>query len=142
MDLHLGVVETEKSVATTRDHLELLFQLLGGELRKRGLGGALEKAFAGVGKDAAVIYLQHAPGNEVSAAAAGAGLMVDGHTHGAQIWPAHFVVRRIYPHMAGVRKVGDMTQVVSRGAGRWGPPMRLFAPSEIYRITLRNSRGG
>ncbi len=107
-----------------------------------GLDGALEAAFAGVGEDAAVIYLQHAPGNEVSAAAAGAGLMLDGHTHGAQIWPAHFVVRRIYPHMAGVRKVGDMTQVVSRGAGRWGPPMRLFAPSEIYRITLRNSRGG
>ena len=40
--------------------------------------------------------------------------------------------------MAGVRKIGDMTQVVSRGAGRWGPPMRLFAPSEIYRITLRS----
>ena len=107
-----------------------------------GLDGALETAFAGVGEDSAVIYLQHAPGNEASAAAAGAGLMLDGHTHGAQIWPAHFVVRRIYPHMAGVRKVGDMTQVVSRGAGRWGPPMRLFAPSEIYRITLRNSRGG
>jgi len=33
-----------------------------------------------------------------------------------------------------------MTQVVSRGAGRWGPPMRLFAPAEIVRLTLR--RGG
>ena len=87
-----------------------------------------------------MIYLQHAPGNEDAAAEAGVGLMLDGHTHGAQIWPAHYLVRRIYPHMAGVRRVGEMTQVVSRGAGRWGPPMRLFAPSEIYRITLRNPR--
>ncbi len=105
-----------------------------------GLDGALETALAGVGEGAAVIYLQHAPGNEVSTAAAGAGLMLDGHTHGGQIWPSHYLVRRIFPHMAGVRTIGDMTQVVSRGAGRWGPPMRLFAPSEIHRITLRSSQ--
>ena len=104
--------------------------------RDRGLRTAL----AGVGEGAAVIYLQHAPGNEVSIAAAGVGLMLDGHTHGGQIWPSHYLVRRIFPHMAGVRTIGGMTQVVSRGAGRWGPPMRLFAPSEIYRITLRNPR--
>jgi predicted MPP superfamily phosphohydrolase len=103
-----------------------------------GPDGALGAALAGVGEGAAVIYLQHAPGNEVSIAAAGVGLMLDGHTHGGQIWPSHYLVRRIFPHMAGVRTVGDMTQVVSRGAGRWGPPMRLFAPSEIYRITLRS----
>jgi predicted MPP superfamily phosphohydrolase len=103
-----------------------------------GLDGALESALEGAGEGAAVIYLQHAPGNEEAVASAGVGLMLDGHTHGAQIWPAHYLVRRLFPHMAGVRKVGEMTQVVSRGAGRWGPPMRLFAPSEIYRITLRS----
>jgi len=107
-----------------------------------GLDGALGTALAEVGEGAAVIYLQHAPGNEVSIAAAGVGLMLDGHTHGGQIWPSHYLVRRIFPHMAGVRTIGGMTQVVSRGAGRWGPPMRLFAPSEIYRITLRSSRSG
>jgi predicted MPP superfamily phosphohydrolase len=102
-----------------------------------GLDGALERAFSGVEEGSAVIYLQHAPGNEEASAAAGAGLMLDGHTHGGQIWPFHYMVRRAYPFIAGVRKIGDMTQIVSRGAGRWGAPMRLFAPSEIYRITLR-----
>ena len=60
--------------------------------------------------------------------AAGAGLMLNGHTHGGQIWPFHYMVLRAYPHLAGVRKIGDMTQVVSRGAGRWG---RTDAPSSL-----------
>jgi predicted MPP superfamily phosphohydrolase len=65
--------------------------------------------------------------------------MLNGHTHGGQIWPFHYFVRRAYPNMAGVHRVGSMTQVVSRGAGQWGPPMRLGAPSEIILITLRRA---
>lgn len=103
-----------------------------------GLDGALEESLYHVGEGAAVIFLQHAPVNEEATAAAGASLMLNGHTHGGQIWPVHYMVRRAYPHIAGVRKINGMTQVVSRGAGRWGAPMRLFAPSEIYRITLRS----
>jgi predicted MPP superfamily phosphohydrolase len=103
-----------------------------------GLEGALETALAGVGEGDAVIYLQHAPGNEEATAAAGVGLMLNGHTHGGQIWPFHYMVLRAYRHISGVHKIGNMIQVISRGAGRWGAPMRLFAPSEIYRITLRS----
>ena len=98
----------------------------------------LEAALAEVPEGAAVVLLQHSPEHEETAAAAGVGLMLDGHTHGGQIWPFHYLVHRAYPHMSGVHKVGAMTQVVSRGAGHWGPPMRLFARSEIIRITLRS----
>lgn len=110
----------------------------GGGRQTDELVADLDAALTDVPPGAAVVLLQHTPGKEDTAAAAGIGLMLNGHTHGAQIWPAHFLVRRIFPHVAGVRRVGDMTQVVCRGAGRWGPPMRLFAPSEIYRITLRS----
>ena len=102
-----------------------------------GLDGALENALSEVGEGDTVVFLQHAPGNEQATAASGVGLMLNGHTHGGQIWPFHYMVLRAFPHIAGVHKVDDMTQVISRGAGRWGAPMRLFAPSEIYRITLR-----
>ena len=95
-------------------------------------------ALAGVGEGDAVVFLQHAPGNEEAVAASGVGLMLNGHTHGGQIWPFHYLVRRAFPHIAGVHQTDGMTQVISRGAGRWGAPMRLFAPSEIYRITLRS----
>lgn len=104
----------------------------------------LEAALARVEEDVAIVLLQHSPEREKEAAEAGVGLMLDGHTHGGQIWPFHILVHRAFPHMDGVWRVGAMTQVVSRGAGQWGPPMRFFARSEIYRITLRspNSDGG
>jgi hypothetical protein len=99
------------------------------------LTAALDEA----GKDAAVVLLQHAPEAEQVAAEAGVDLMLNGHTHGGQLWPFHYLVQRAYPHYAGVYRVGEMTQVVSRGSGQWGPPMRFLAPSEIYLITLRRS---
>jgi len=102
-----------------------------------GLQGDLDAALAQVPDGAAAVLLQHTPGAEREAATGGVGLMLNGHTHGAQIWPAHYLVRLQFPHLAGVRTVDGMIQVVCRGAGRWGPPMRLFAPSEIYRITVR-----
>jgi predicted MPP superfamily phosphohydrolase len=101
------------------------------------VGADLERALADVKPGAAVILLQHSPQREQHAADAGVDVMLNGHTHGGQIWPFHYLVRRAYPNMAGVYRVGEMTQVVSRGSGQWGPPMRLLAPAEIIRITLR-----
>jgi predicted MPP superfamily phosphohydrolase len=97
----------------------------------------LERALADVA-GSAVVLLQHSPENERAIADAGVGLMLDGHTHGGQIWPFNLPVKWVYPHIAGTYRVGEMTQVVSRGAGQWGPPMRLFAPAEIIHITLRS----
>ncbi len=101
------------------------------------LGLALENIDPG----AAVVLLQHAPEQERRAADAGVDLMLNGHTHGGQLWPFHYLVRKAYPNYAGVYQVGPMTQVVSRGSGQWGPPMRFLAPSEIILITLRRSNG-
>lgn len=63
-------------------------------------------------------------------------LQISGHTHGGQIFPFHFFVRRFNDFVAGLYEVNGMKLYVSRGAGGWGPPMRLFAPSEISVITL------
>jgi len=101
----------------------------------------LPLTLSGVSDDDAVVLLQHAPENEEQAAAAGVDLMLNGHTHGGQLWPFHYLVRKAYPNYAGVYRVGAMTQIVSRGSGQWGPPMRFLAPSEIILITLRRSDG-
>ncbi len=101
----------------------------------------LDRALDGVGEGAPVVLLQHAPEKERRAADAGVDLMLNGHTHGGQLWPFHLAVKKAYPHYAGLYKVGSMTQIVSRGSGQWGPPMRFLAPSEIYLITLRQPEG-
>jgi predicted MPP superfamily phosphohydrolase len=98
----------------------------------------LPAALAGLDPAAAVVLLLHSPEMEAAAAAAGVDVMLNGHTHGGQIWPFHLLVKRAYPSLAGVYGHGSMTQVVSRGAGTWGPPMRLLAPSDVVRLTLRS----
>jgi uncharacterized protein len=40
----------------------------------------------------------------------------------------------------GLSRHGDRTQLyTSRGTGFWGPPFRIFAPSEITLMTLRRT---
>jgi hypothetical protein len=85
----------------------------------------------------ATVLLSHTPWSADRAAKAGAGLMLCGHTHGGQIWPFGYIVKRIYPMLAGRYDVDGMTVIVSRGAGLWGPPMRLWQPGEIVKVTLR-----
>jgi len=91
----------------------------------------------------ATILLSHKPWQASRAANAGASLMLCAHTHGGQIWPFDYLVRRAYPLLEGRYKVGGMTVIVCRGTGTWGPRMRLWLPGEILRVTLHvKGKGG
>jgi len=83
------------------------------------------------------VFLSHTPVEMDVAAKAGAGLMLCGHTHGGQIWPFNFLVKLRYPELVGRFNHAPMTLIVSRGAGTWGPRMRLWQPGEILLVTLR-----
>jgi hypothetical protein len=87
----------------------------------------------------ATVFLSHTPWQAERAAAAGAGLMVSGHTHAGQIWPFGWLVRLNYRLLEGRYDVDGMPVIVCRGTGTWGPRMRLWRPSEIVRITLRSA---
>ena len=65
-----------------------------------------------------------------------ADLQVSGHTHGGQIFPFHFLAKLSNKYLSGLYRLDNRTLYVSRGAGQWGPQMRLFSPSEITIITL------
>lgn len=84
----------------------------------------------------ATILLSHKPLLADRAERAGAGLMLSGHTHGGQVWPFSYLVKHDFPLLAGRYEVGGMTVIVSRGAGTWGPRMRLWHPGDILRVTL------
>jgi len=85
-------------------------------------------------------HLEAAEQNPKQVAAAvthGVDLQLSGHTHGGQIWPFHLLVRLDQPFLQGLRQAGGRTQLyTSRGTGFWGPPLRVFAPSEISLLTL------
>jgi predicted MPP superfamily phosphohydrolase len=83
------------------------------------------------------ILLSHTPWLTGRAAEAGVNLMLSGHTHNGQIWPFTYVVRTRYPFVGGRYDIDDMTLIVSRGTGTWGPRMRLWTAGEISFITLR-----
>ncbi len=97
-------------------------------------------ALAGVDEDLPVLLLAHQPKQIDAAVAHGVDLQISGHTHGGQIWPFHLLVRLDQPTVQGLSRHGDRTQLyTSRGTGFWGPPLRVFAPSEITLLTLRTA---
>ena len=85
---------------------------------------------------ATTIFLTHSPWQSGRAAQAGVDLMLSGHTHGGQIWPFSYLAKLYYPLLGGRYEVDNMTVIVCRGTGTWGPRMRLWHPGEILRITL------
>jgi predicted MPP superfamily phosphohydrolase len=85
----------------------------------------------------ASVLLSHTPVETERAASANVGLMLSGHTHEGQIWPFNYLVKIAFPIMTGRYRVQEMTAIVCRGTGTWGPRMRLFKRSELLRITVR-----
>ncbi len=107
----------------------------------RGHGANLETALQGADRTLPVLLLAHQPKQVAHSVRAGVDLQISGHTHGGQIWPFNFLVRLDQPVVAGLSRHGDTTQLyTSRGTGFWGPPFRVFAPSEITLLSLRGPR--
>jgi uncharacterized protein len=96
------------------------------------------RALFGRPSSSATIFLSHRPQRAEEVAFDGAGLMLSGHTHGGQLWPFTYISGLANPLLAGKYIINGMPVIVSRGAGTWGPRMRLWYPGEILRIVLRS----
>lgn len=86
------------------------------------------------------VLLAHQPRSASAAESAGFDLQLSGHTHGGQFFPWNFFVRLQQPFTAGLHRLGRLWVYTSRGTGYWGPPKRLFAPSEITQLSLVPAR--
>ena len=96
----------------------------------------LDRALAGRDPSRPTILLAHQPVQVEEAAARGVDLQLSGHTHGGQMWPFHYIVRLAQPSLAGLSTVNDTQLYVTRGAGFWGPPVRIGAPPDITVLSL------
>jgi predicted MPP superfamily phosphohydrolase len=88
------------------------------------------------------ILLAHHPHAFDEAAAAGFPLTLSGHTHGGQIMatPRFGAGSIIFRYWSGLYQKPNGSQlVVSNGIGNWFP-LRVNAPAEVARLTLRPAR--
>lgn len=95
-----------------------------------------DRALDGVSPAGPTVLLAHQPVQVTEAASRGVDLQLSGHTHGGQMWPFHYIVELAQPSLAGLSRVEDTQLFVSRGAGFWGPPVRVGAPPDISVLTL------
>ncbi|MEO3762729.1 metallophosphoesterase [Streptomyces sp. B8F3] len=84
----------------------------------------------------ASVLLAHQPVVIHDAVDHGVDLQLSGHTHGGQMWPVTYIAEAANPTLAGLERYGDTQLYVTRGAGAWGPPVRVGAPSDITMVRL------
>lgn len=83
------------------------------------------------------ILLSHQPATALQVQKGQVDLVVAGHTHGGQIFPFNFFTKfGNAGFVAGEYRLNNTTLLLSRGAGYWGPPMRLGAPADVLLINL------
>ncbi|WP_433435787.1 metallophosphoesterase [Nonomuraea sp. CA-141351] len=102
-----------------------------------GDGPDFDKALGGRDTSRSTVLLAHQPVQVEQAARHGVDLQLSGHTHGGQIAPFNLVVGLQQPVVSGLATVDGVQVYVSRGAGFWGPPVRVGAPPEITMLELR-----
>jgi predicted MPP superfamily phosphohydrolase len=83
-----------------------------------------------------VIVMDHQPYQFDKAAAAGADILLSGHTHRGQFAPNHWVTRRLFELDWGYLKKENLHVVVSSGFGTWGPPIRIASRSEVVELIV------
>ncbi|MFJ9730157.1 metallophosphoesterase [Streptomyces sp. NPDC101171] len=105
-----------------------------------GRGPDFAKALGDRDPARACVLLAHQPVQIHESVRHGVDLQLSGHTHGGQLWPGNLIAAAANPTVAGLERYGDTQLYVSRGAGAWGPPTRVDAPSDVTVIELAATR--
>lgn len=105
-----------------------------------GQGPDYDRALGDRDRTRACVLLAHQPVQIHDAVDHGVDLQLSGHTHGGQLWPGNLIAGAANPTLAGLEHYGDTQLYVSRGAGAWGPPTRVGAPSDVTVIELASLR--
>lgn len=111
---------------------------IGGE--SEGQGPDFDRALGDRDRSRAAVLMAHQPVVIDEAVAHGVDLQLSGHTHGGQLWPGNYIAELSNPTVAGLERYGDTQLYVTRGAGAWGPPVRVGAPSDITVVELASKR--
>jgi len=87
--------------------------------------------------DSYKILLSHSPADFKELDKNLVDIQFSGHTHGGQIFPFQFITKKANNgYLSGLYEDGGKKLFVMKGAGYWGPPMRIFAEPDIAVLTL------
>ncbi|MEO5878252.1 MAG: metallophosphoesterase [Streptosporangiaceae bacterium] len=103
---------------------------------REGQGPDFGRALGDRDRTRAAVLMAHQPVVIHDAVEHGVDLQLSGHTHGGQLWPGPYLAELANPTVAGLERYRDTQLFVSRGAGTWGPPVRVGAPSDVTVIEL------
>lgn len=95
-----------------------------------------QELLEGLDRTKPIFVIDHQPKELQEIADAGADLDLCGHTHGGQIFPGNLAVDLGWENACGCLKKDQMYNIVTSGAGLWGPNMRIGSKSEICVIEV------
>ncbi|MEK4403718.1 metallophosphoesterase [Sporosarcina sp. FSL K6-6792] len=84
-----------------------------------------------------MIMMDHQPVEFDEASDSGIDLLLSGHTHRGQLFPANLITRWIFDNHYGHMMKDQLHSIVTSGFGTWGPPLRIGSRAEIVEINLK-----
>jgi len=88
-------------------------------------------------KDYKIIVIDHQPVNYDELTKNKVSLVLSGHTHNGQMFPASLVVGSMFENSYGFKSINKLNTITSSGYGTWGARFRVFTKSEIVKISLK-----
>lgn len=101
---------------------------------------SIEALLSGTDKDKFILTLDHQPEEYAENAKAGSNLILSGHTHGGQLWPANILdnIFKFNELNYGEATVsGDTKAIVTSGFAGWNYPVKTSAPSEYVIVNVK-----
>lgn len=84
-----------------------------------------------------IICVDHSPGELDELANAGVDIDLSGHTHNGQVWPGTITIDLFWDNAYGLKKINNMTSIVTSGVGLFGVNMRTGCYPEIVNINIK-----
>lgn len=111
-----------------------------GRSKKTAERKSMSTLMEGVNKDSFVLVMDHQPDEYEENEKNGTDLLISGHTHGGQIWPANVLFKivkfddGVYGETVGNN--GKFRAIVTSGIAGWGYPVKTASPAEYVVIDV------